>query len=103
MNKTATNDCFSRLTKKPFAKTGFTGKPLYSKCIAVTAFLIFTLLASQVWAQTFVHPGLLHKQPDLDRMKEKVAAGQEPWKSSYDILVANSHSSLTRTHANPVP
>ncbi|MCU7549444.1 alginate lyase family protein [Chitinophagaceae bacterium LB-8] len=66
--------------------------------------LCFVFFAGQtVTAQSFVHPGLLHKQSDLDRMKEKVAAGEEPWKSSYDILVANSHSSLTRAYANPVP
>jgi autotransporter-associated beta strand protein len=68
----------------------------------ICLFLI-TSYCFQLNAQSFVHPGLLHKQPDLDRMKEKVAAGTEPWKSSYDILVANSHSSLTRAYTNPVP
>ncbi|SFC66237.1 alginate lyase family protein [Spirosoma endophyticum] len=50
-----------------------------------------------------MHPGLLHKQADLDRMKAKIDANTQPWKASWDILVANSHSSLTRAFTNPVP
>lgn len=50
----------------------------------------------------FVHPGLLHNQADFDRMKTKVAAGAQPWKSGWDRLVANSHAALTYT-ARPVP
>ncbi len=34
----------------------------------------------------FAHPGTLHTQADLDRMKAKVDASEEPWKSSFDIL-----------------
>jgi len=29
----------------------------------------------------FAHPGLLHSRADLDRMRDHVAAGDEPWKS----------------------
>lgn len=54
-------------------------------------------------AQSFVHPGLLHTQADFDRMKTKVDANAEPWKSGWDVLTANSHSSLTRAFTNPVP
>jgi hypothetical protein len=45
--------------------------------------------------RAFVHPGLLHTDADFDRMRAKVAAGEEPWKSGWDRLVANPHSSLT--------
>jgi hypothetical protein len=38
----------------------------------------------------FTHPGLLSTQADLDRMKSKVAAGEQPWKGSWDILVRNT-------------
>jgi len=52
--------------------------------------------------QGFIHPGLLHSQADLERMKAKVAAGAEPWKSGWDRLVANNHAALTWT-ARPAP
>ena len=42
----------------------------------------------------FVHPGLLHKQADFDRMKSKVGAGAEPWSSGWNMLIANGHSGL---------
>ncbi|NLR57464.1 cell wall anchor protein [Chitinophaga polysaccharea] len=42
----------------------------------------------------FVHPGLLHKQADFDRMKSKVEAGAEPWVSGWNRLTSNSHSGL---------
>ncbi len=38
----------------------------------------------------FKHPGCLSTEADLIRMKEKVAAGEEPWKSSWDKLVKNT-------------
>lgn len=48
-------------------------------------------------SSTFVHPGLLHTQVDLDRMKVKVAANASPWVDSWNILIANSHASLGYT------
>jgi hypothetical protein len=52
------------------------------------------------WAQSFVHPGLLHTQPELDRMKSRVDAGAQPWRSGWDRLVANSYSQTSYTQ-NP--
>jgi hypothetical protein len=48
----------------------------------------------------FVHPGCLSTTADLARMRDKVAANAEPWKASWDRLVANSHAQLTYS-ANP--
>jgi hypothetical protein len=48
----------------------------------------------------FVHPGCLSTASDLMRMRDKVAANAEPWKGSWDRLVANSHAQLAY---NPNP
>ncbi len=50
--------------------------------------LSLLLLAPSAPAQ-LVHPGALSTQADLDRMTAKVAAGEQPWKGSWDILVGN--------------
>lgn len=50
--------------------------------------------------RAFVHPGLLHSQHDLDRMRSKVAAGAEPWLSGWNRLIANRHAAL---NWNPSP
>ena len=54
------------------------------------AFLSLSLavvLSATAAAQTFVHPGGLHTQSDLDRMKTKVAAGEHPWIDGWDSLI----------------
>jgi hypothetical protein len=40
----------------------------------------------------FVHPGLLHGQADLDRMRQRVQAGVEPWKSGFEALRRDGQS-----------
>jgi hypothetical protein len=40
----------------------------------------------------FVHPGLLHSREDLDRMRQRVAAGEEPWKGGFAKLRADGQS-----------
>jgi hypothetical protein len=48
-------------------------------------------------AQAFVHPGLLNTSTDFSRMAYEVSIGAHPWIDSYNILAANSHTSLTYT------
>ncbi|MFD0991114.1 alginate lyase family protein [Mariniflexile jejuense] len=55
----------------------------------------------EVQARTFVHPGLLVKQSDFDRIKIKVNAGAEPWMSGWNRLINNAHSQSNYT-PNPV-
>jgi len=45
----------------------------------------------------FLHPGLLHTAADLKRMKDKVAAGEEPWKSGFEKLATQPESSTDWT------
>ena len=42
-----------------------------------------------------VHPGMLHTEADFTRMRDKVNASAQPWKGSWDLLVANSNSQST--------
>ncbi|HOQ04307.1 MAG TPA: alginate lyase family protein [Anaerohalosphaeraceae bacterium] len=51
----------------------------------------------------FVHPGLLSTRVDLERIRAKVAAGEQPWNGSWDILVSNTNSFLhTKSEAVPI-
>jgi hypothetical protein len=43
----------------------------------------------------FRHPGILHTQAELDRMRAKVSAGTEPWKSGWDRLIGNSFAQIS--------
>ena len=48
---------------------------------------LFIGQALPTFAQNFVHPGGLHSQADLDRMKAKVAAGESPWIDGWNVLI----------------
>ena len=45
-------------------------------------------------AKPFVHPGMLQNRDDLDFMKAKVLAGEQPWKGAWDRMLHASYSSL---------
>lgn len=51
----------------------------------------------------FVHPGVMHTQSDLDRMRDKVVAGAQPWADGYAAFVADSHSSSAYATQGPFP
>ena len=67
----------------------------------MAAFVFAALVVAQsAFGQAFTHPGALHKQADFDRMRTKVLANAQPWRGSYDILVANP---LSAPSFNPSP
>ena len=43
----------------------------------------------------FVHPGMAQNQHDLDYMRNKVAKGEEPWKTAYENLQKNTLLTFT--------
>jgi hypothetical protein len=55
--------------------------------------LILAFSATRVPAA--VHPGMIHTDADFARMAQKVAAAEQPWKGSYDKLVASANSQST--------
>ena len=58
-------------------------------------FAVFFILPAMTFGQkrTFVHPGILHKKSDLDRMKYMVQAKVDPWYATYQIILADERSS----------
>lgn len=42
----------------------------------------------------FTHPCTLHTQADLNRMKAKVLASQQPWLSGYNMLLSSPYNNL---------
>lgn len=56
--------------------------------------LLFVCMSLSGMAQGFIHPGILHTQADFDRVKEKLATGQEPWTAAYNKLMTSKHVDL---------
>lgn len=54
----------------------------------VTLFLLVSLFFVGK-SQSFVHPGAMNTKKDLDFMKAKVDAKQQPWKNAYDKLLSS--------------
>lgn len=44
--------------------------------------------------EKFRHPGILSTTEDLDFIKKKIQAGEEPWKSSFEIMKATAEADL---------
>ena len=57
-------------------------------------FLLMMQISPTARAQ-YVHPGGLHTQADLDRMKSQVAAGAHPWIDDWNLLIADPLASST--------
>ncbi|MFJ2237759.1 alginate lyase family protein [Streptomyces sp. NPDC087859] len=58
----------------------------------------FAATSADAAPSTWTHPGMLHNAGDINRAKVRVAAGDDPWLSGWNKLVANSHSQSTWTN-----
>jgi hypothetical protein len=56
------------------------------KCILATLALSMLSSAARSADDAFVHPGLMHSGADLAFMRQKLAAGDEPWTSAWKKL-----------------
>jgi hypothetical protein len=50
----------------------------------------------------FQHPGILHSQSDLDRIRQMVAAGTQPWKDGFAVFAAHPQSQSNYKMLGPV-
>ncbi len=50
-------------------------------------------------ARTFVHPGILNSKEELDFVKAKIAANEQPWKGAFDMIKADVGNLTYTTHA----
>ncbi|MFD0257232.1 alginate lyase family protein [Kitasatospora indigofera] len=53
--------------------------------------------AAEAAPTTFAHPGVLNSRAQLDFVRAKVKAGEQPWKAAYDQMHASRYASLSRT------
>jgi hypothetical protein len=63
------------------------------------SFFLLLFCSIRSASQTFVHPGGLHTQTDLDRMKTQVTAGAHPWIDSWNALIVHPKAQNTYTAA----
>ncbi|KAF3401401.1 hypothetical protein DPV78_005913 [Talaromyces pinophilus] len=49
----------------------------------------------------FIHPGLWHTHDDLERIRNGVLSGKEPWKSAYANFSVNAYSQANYTMKGP--
>lgn len=48
---------------------------------------VLILLAGNLHAQQFVHPGMMQTREDLEYMKRQALSGRQPWKNAYEKLM----------------
>jgi hypothetical protein len=74
-----------------------------TKCYSIIKYLgimvITYLFIGSVTVQAFVHPGIRNTKEELDFIKAKVNAGQEPWLSGWNKMMSSSVSASGYVHA----
>lgn len=63
----------------------------------LTLILTIGLLQTVYSQRVFIHPGGLHTLDDLNRMKEKVDAGEHPWIDGWNLMIQDASAQSTYT------
>lgn len=66
------------------------------RALLVIAVLVAAALPVPASAATFVHPGVLVSRAQLDFVRSKVNAGEQPWKTAFEQMMASTYASLSR-------
>ncbi len=61
------------------------------KIVSIAFLLLFSLSGL---AQEFVHPGVMNNRAELDIIKGKINAGEQPWTNAFNALKASNFASL---------
>ena len=69
----------------------------FTVAICLTTILTNWIGCSSAGDKPFNHPGVLHSQAELDFIKARGAAGEEPWKSAWEELRSHGISKLDWT------
>jgi hypothetical protein len=67
--------------------------------VATLAPLGLPVAAAQAAPATFTHPGVLVSRPQLDFVKARVQAGEQPWLNAYNQMMSSRYASLSRVPA----
>ncbi|MFF1868162.1 alginate lyase family protein [Kitasatospora herbaricolor] len=71
--------------------------PALAGLLTLLASGLGTAPAAEAAPTTFAHPGVLNSRAQLDFVRAKVKAGEQPWKAAYDQMHASRYASLSRT------
>jgi hypothetical protein len=79
-------------------------KKTIQRCLSTTWLAGLLVLGGSALAaaQGFVHPGLLHSQEDIDRMKRAIAAREEPTFSGYEVFRQDPASQVAYAAQGPL-
>ena len=69
----------------------------------LTGFLFFAALLPTPGAEPFIHPGLLHSQLDIERMRAAVASEKGPIFEGFKVLEKSPYASLDYRMRGPFP
>lgn len=86
----------------PAAKRPINHSAPHRLSLALFLLIISSFFCSSALAQSFTHPGILHNQSELDFVKSKIKAGEEPWTSSWEALKGHRYAQLA-WKPSPVP